>query len=103
LLIRYELFCTSVYFVINVSQNVFVLDVLNNAILKNNVNRNFQRPREINKQVTVKLGYNELGCKQTFGYNKDISGHIGHFTTQINPVIANKNGWSRTVCCYNRF
>jgi hypothetical protein len=39
-----------------------------------------------NKYI-VKLGYNEPGCLQTLGYNEHILGQIGHFNTQIYPVI----------------
>ncbi len=50
---------------------------------------------------TVKLGqnelvYNELGYNE-LGYNEHISSQIGHFTSQIDPVITNKNGRSQVV------
>ncbi len=40
-------------------------------------------------KYTIKLGYNELGCWRTLGYNEQILGQIGYFSIQINPVITN--------------
>ncbi len=41
---------------------------------------------------TVKLGYNELGCQRTLGYNKQIlnsNWSSGPFITKTNYVIMN--------------
>ncbi len=53
------------------------------------------------KRTTVKLGYNELGYNEHSVITNKFLDEIGHFTTQMNPVITNKNGRSRAVR-YNR-
>ncbi len=50
---------------------------------------------------TVKLGYNELGYNEHSVKTNIFLSQIGHISTQINPVITNRNGCSRAVR-YNR-
>ncbi len=38
---------------------------------------------------TVKLGYNELGYNEHSAITDGFLSHIGHISTQINPVITN--------------
>jgi hypothetical protein len=51
----------------------------------------------------MKLGYTEPWLLRTLGYNKQILGQIGHFTTQINPIIK-KPGYTeeKWPASYNR-
>ncbi len=38
-------------------------------------------------KTTVKLGYNELGYSEHLVITNKFLGKIGHFSTQMNPVI----------------
>ncbi len=43
---------------------------------------------------TAKLGYNELGCWRTLGYNKQILSQIGPFSTHTVITNPGYNEWT---------